>query len=233
MTKETYVVTKELATKVLKTVDRGLVKGIGAPSPGAMCVEAAVCYAMGLPHSDSPTCVAPAVRSFKIGLNDADWSSNYARARGLRQIAVAQLGSNTIDEVAFAKQVALETIRKIVPMAMLAAASIQTSPIHKAALEKAAVTCEKAVDLDAARYASYAASYAASAASYAASAASYAASAARAAASYAASAARAASYAARAAARDKVLTCAADIGRDALIACNSPGCEFLPLCEKE
>lgn len=45
--------TREIAMKVRDTVDAGLVKGQGKPTPGAMCVEAAVCYAMGLPHGDA------------------------------------------------------------------------------------------------------------------------------------------------------------------------------------
>jgi hypothetical protein len=47
-----------------------------------MCVEAAVCYALGLPHSDNPPCVGYAVRQYKIRLNDSNWSSNEARAKG-------------------------------------------------------------------------------------------------------------------------------------------------------
>ena len=58
-----------------------------------MCVEAAVCYAYDLPHSDKPPCVGNAVREFKIRLNDCNWSSSKARARGMRRIAIAQLGS--------------------------------------------------------------------------------------------------------------------------------------------
>ena len=52
-------ITQEIAAKVLEIVDAGLVGGVGKPVPGQMCVEAAVCYAMGLPHGDEPTCVAP------------------------------------------------------------------------------------------------------------------------------------------------------------------------------
>lgn len=62
-------ITREIAVKVLETVDAGLVKGMGSPIPGSMCVEAAVCFAMGLPHSDEPGCqwldLAP------IGANNA------------------------------------------------------------------------------------------------------------------------------------------------------------------
>lgn len=83
----------EQGRKLLEVVDKGLTNGLGLPEPGKMCVEAAVCYALGLPHDDNPPCVAAAVRSFKISLNDSNWPSKKARARGLRRLAVAQLGS--------------------------------------------------------------------------------------------------------------------------------------------
>ena len=85
--------TREIAAKVVEVVDAGLVNGVGKPIPGQMCVEAAVCFAMGLPHGDTPSCVSPALRRLKIGLNDRNWSSNQARSKGLRRLAVAQLGS--------------------------------------------------------------------------------------------------------------------------------------------
>lgn len=86
-----------LAERVLYMVDGGLVCGIGDPFRGQMCVEAAICYAMGEEHDDNPSCVHPIVRNTKIDLNDLLWSSNKARAKGMRRIAVAQLGSKDID----------------------------------------------------------------------------------------------------------------------------------------
>src|SRR5690348_7959777 len=111
-------ITKAFAKKVLETVDAGLVKGVGKPIPGQMCVEAAVNYALGQPHGDNPvSCVAPSVRIAKIKLNDAQWSSNKARTAGMRKVAVAQLGSaGTINEQEFARYYAEQTIRKIVPL---------------------------------------------------------------------------------------------------------------------
>lgn len=55
---EVNEITIDIARKVLQTIDAGLVKGAGVPEPGKMCVEAAVCYGMGLPHGDNPTCVS-------------------------------------------------------------------------------------------------------------------------------------------------------------------------------
>ena len=74
-------ITEAIARKVLEVVDAGLVSGLGQPAPGKMCVEAAVCFALGLPHDDDPKCVAPSLRSLKIRLNDAQWSSKEARAK--------------------------------------------------------------------------------------------------------------------------------------------------------
>jgi hypothetical protein len=132
-----------IARKVLQTVDAGLVRGMGKPVPGEMCVEAAVCYAMGLPHGDEPSCVAPALRRLKIRLNDSNWSSDVARSRGMRRLALAQLGSaGALDEKEFAKRCARLAIQTCVPAALRAAASI-AKPEQKERLLAAAATCEQ------------------------------------------------------------------------------------------
>lgn len=93
--KKNPAVNIDVAKKVLKVVKQGLTCGLGDPEPGKMCVEAAVCYAMGMEHSDEPICVRGDVNRFKICLNDnTDWSSDKARGNGLKEIAIAQLGSN-------------------------------------------------------------------------------------------------------------------------------------------
>ena len=56
-----FTITEPLVRKLLATVDAGLVKGVGIPEPGKMCVEAAISYALGEPHSDGPSC-----RPFRI-----------------------------------------------------------------------------------------------------------------------------------------------------------------------
>lgn len=94
--REEYVPTEQTARRVLALLDFGLPTGLGQAKPGKMCVEAAVCYAMGADHSDQPRCVSGAVSNFKIEVNDRKWSSNAARGRGLRAIAIAQLGSNKL-----------------------------------------------------------------------------------------------------------------------------------------
>jgi hypothetical protein len=134
-------ITYEIAKKVLDTVDAGLVDGIGDPIPGKMCVEAAVCYAMGLPHGDIPPCVSPALRNLKMKLNDSYWASESARANGLRELALLQLGTaGVLDEVEFAKRVILLVINKYLP-----------PMLRKINLNQEAEACEKAKNLDTAR----------------------------------------------------------------------------------
>ena len=136
--------TKAKAKKVLDMVDKGLWKGMGVPIPGKMCIESAVCFAMGLPHGDQPPCVSPIIRKLAICLNDADWSSNAARAQGMRRLAIAQLGTaDAIDDREFAKKVVTISIQKMVPRALLNAAGIHPDKKHKQVLEKAAQECER------------------------------------------------------------------------------------------
>jgi hypothetical protein len=220
-------ITQDIAAKVLSVVDAGLVHGVGVPEPGKMCVEAAVCFALGLPHGDDPQCVSRAVRSLKIRLNDSKWSSDRARTQGLRRLAVAQLGTrDKIDDREFARRVAELAIRKYVPAALRAAASIQKSAEHRDSLLGAANKCEVEPTRQSAREARAAAADAAAAAAYAAAAA----------AAYAAAAADAAADAADAAAakktaRDKSLSDFAEEIVQILIDMKAPGAAFLGLTE--
>src|SRR5271157_5336588 len=137
-----HTITEEVAKRVIEVVDAGLASGVGFPVPGQMCVEAAVCYALGLAHGDDPGCVAPALRALKIRLNDASWSSNQTRARGLRRLAVAQLGStDVLDETEFVRRIADHAIRVSVPKALrMAAMLIEEKDLD--ALLAAARRCE-------------------------------------------------------------------------------------------
>ena len=216
-------ITREIAIKVRDVVAAGLSHGIGAPEPGQMCVEAAVCYAMGLPHSDKPTCVSPAIRALKIALNDKEWSSPQARAQGLARLALVQLGSaGAVDDREFARRVAEMTIRVFVPLALRAAAG--RVPSRAVSLESAAVQCEQRGDATSAREARAAASAAASASAAADAAdAAYAAYA-------AADAADAAAYAAYAVdARDRVLADFAERVVQILVDMGAPGAQWLDL----
>ena len=95
---------------------RGLCIGVGTRD-GQMCIEAAICYALDLPHGDNPECVDPAVRRFKIALNDASgWRSPQSRAQHLRALGIAQIGSRgVIDSRAFAARIAEKTIQVLIP----------------------------------------------------------------------------------------------------------------------
>src|SRR4051812_5644017 len=89
----TIEINETVVRRCLDIIDQGLTSGMGEPVPGKLCVEAAICLALGLPHGDDPQCVDPVLRSLKIRLNDSSWSSKAARAKGLRRLAVIQLGS--------------------------------------------------------------------------------------------------------------------------------------------
>jgi hypothetical protein len=68
--------------------------------PGDFCVQQAVNTAMHGGTDDRPHCVGSVVRNLGITLNDSQgWSSDKARADGLRRFAVAELGSDEIDQV--------------------------------------------------------------------------------------------------------------------------------------
>jgi hypothetical protein len=157
-----------------------------------------------LPHGDEPKCVGYAVRRFKISLNDAEWSSNEARADGMRKIAIAQLGSDTIDQIVFSEKMAMGAVTRLLP-----------DYLRRIGMNEYADKCAAAKNLSEAKAAD--AAYAARAAAYAA---------------YAAYAARAAAAdAAYAESPDYYLRLSAEICLDVLIEMKSPGCEFLFLCD--
>ncbi len=97
-------------------IARGLSNGLGTKG-GQVCIEAAACEALGLPHGDDPQCVSEAVRSFKIRLNDSPrWESAKSRADGLLALGVAQLGSKgVVSDRDFARLLAERVIRVMIP----------------------------------------------------------------------------------------------------------------------
>ena len=228
-------ITRAVAKRVLEVVDAGLTSGVGVAEPGKMCVEAAVCYAMGLPHGDNPDCVSRALRSLKIRLNDSNWSSDQARDKGLRRLAIAQLGSaGFLDESEFIKRVLGVVIRKTFPKAFRAVAAVIKDESRKAKWADLATRCEAAPEQITAREArqffielkqnAYAYAYAADAAdAYAAAA--YAADAAAYAAAYADAPKK------RAVARDKSLAAFCEEVVQVLIGMKVPGCKWLDLAE--
>jgi hypothetical protein len=222
--------TKKHARKVLELVNHGLVKGLGSGKPGDMCVEAAVNAAFGLPHSDSPPCVGSAVRAFKIALNDCEWPSNADRTNGMRKLAIAQLGSNTLDQMAFGKTMYLRGVQKILPFIWRKEAEKVMGEKKKAMLE----WCEKmeaVADFDAAEKLATAASASASASASAFASAYASASAFASAYAYAYAFATAYAYAYAFAYNHELLKLVAQVGLEVLIEMKSPGCAWLDLCE--
>lgn len=137
-------ITTEAARATLKAIDAGLISSVGERRAGKMCVEAAISYALGLPHGDRPDCVDEAVIEFSIRLNDCRWSSPKKRAAGLRRLALAQLGSaGVITGCNFSRAMVEHAIRRVLPISMRAAA--QDSPLDEACslLHQAAIQCEQ------------------------------------------------------------------------------------------
>lgn len=122
--------------KLTEIIGHGLVSGLGAPRPGELCIEAAICLALGEPHGDAPTCVAEIDRVFGVRLNDARWSSSAVRAEALLPLALAQLGTAGTDRKRWMELVVIGTIQKVLPLIL--------RPIG---LEEESVQCEEAVTL--------------------------------------------------------------------------------------
>jgi len=87
-------ITAAHVTAICDLSQGGLCSGKGsAIKPGTFCVQQLISRIFDDSSSDAPSCVNYAVRSFGIVLNDASWSSDQARANGLRKFAVAELGT--------------------------------------------------------------------------------------------------------------------------------------------
>jgi len=134
-------INEQVALKVLQTIDQGLVRGLGDPVPGKMCVEAAVCFALDLPHSDDPGCVSDTLRLLKIILNDCEWSSSQSRAAGLRRLGIAQLGTkDQLDEIEFVKRLIIMVVNTTL-----------AEVLERAGLLNHAKTCRNVTDIESAK----------------------------------------------------------------------------------
>lgn len=141
--------------KLREIVPAGLIGGKGTGAPGSLCIESAICLALGEPHGDNPSCVAPEDRAYAIVINDAPWPSPQARAEALLPLGLAQLGTAGTDRSAWVARVVEGTIRRVLPIALRAAAD--AVPGHAAALHAAADRCRDEGTRDAAYDAYYAA----------------------------------------------------------------------------
>lgn len=138
------------ARKILDLLKHGLTSGLGEQKPGEMCVEAAVCFAFGLPRGDNPPCVGSAVRDYKVRLNDCGWPSNQDRANGMRALALAQLGSNELDQMTFGKLMFLRGIQRILPFVWRKESERITDAVKKSEMLAWCERMEKVEDFDSA-----------------------------------------------------------------------------------
>ncbi len=97
-------ITKEHVFNIVDKIDRqgGLPRGLTDTVNGntSLCVEAVINHVVHQEYGqDNPACVSPLIRSLSISLNDDySWSSPYCRGEGLKRLAIAQLGSNSLDQ---------------------------------------------------------------------------------------------------------------------------------------
>lgn len=207
-------------------IKRGLSRGLGHQY-GRMCIEAAICAASGLPHSDDPKCVDEDFRQAKIKLNDSNWSSPETRAKGLYKLGVAQLGSKDVFKPGeFKKKISEKLIRKLIPKLFREIFQDENIYKNKKDLLNVADKCEKEGSVDAA----YAAANAAYAAANAAANPAYADDAYAAYATANAAADANPAYAADAAdakKEDEYLSFVADLMLEVCIELKSPGVELL------
>ena len=110
-------ITKQHIEKIDYYCSFGLVKGLGERKEGGMCVEAMIATVLGKEkHTDNNNdCVLPLLNSIKIALNDSVWSSNIARAKGMRNLAIAQLGTAGFDTDEFDRKLKEHSNKRILP----------------------------------------------------------------------------------------------------------------------
>jgi len=144
-------ITDEIRDRITTAIAPGLVSGLGQPEPGQMCVEAAICWSMGEPHGDRPTCVASPDRDYAVAINDSAWSSPAIRAKHMLPLALAQLGTAGTDRTAWEARVLEGTIRRVLPLSLRAAARVHPDATHQAALIAAADRCDADGTREAAR----------------------------------------------------------------------------------
>jgi len=149
------MINQELVNSIHSLLDKGVTSGLSKkPKPGNMCVEQVISYALGDKINDEPSCVGYEVRIFVTRLNDRSWSSNSARAEGMRELAIAQLGSNSLDQKEFLDRFYFAVLTKMLPSMF--------RYFGEEKWEKEIKSLEGAKDLKEAMEASYAAVYAAS-----------------------------------------------------------------------
>ena len=144
--------------------DDGVLKSGSHQKDGRdFCAMEFIAKVAGEPWTDTPECVHPSLSAYCRAMNDARWPSDDERTKGMLPLLANVFGTRDL-KINIAN-IAEQTIRQIVPIALEHAASIHPDDKHKAALLDAAKRCKNdpaaRAASDAARAASYAASDAA------------------------------------------------------------------------
>ena len=107
--------TYEQLTQYDELLRRGIYSNIESRN-GKMSLETVLSTILDLKPGDRPHGLSPAVRKFITQLSNADWSSPEARAHGLYDLGLAQLGSlGAVNDIKFARHLAEQTVRQLLP----------------------------------------------------------------------------------------------------------------------
>lgn len=90
-----FEITQQMVQNLLGYVKKGFCNGAGEVSDGQFCVQQAVNMAttMEAETSDGPNCVHKEFNCLGINLNDMEWRGPKTRAKGLKRLAVAEMGT--------------------------------------------------------------------------------------------------------------------------------------------
>jgi hypothetical protein len=112
---DTKPASPEVKERLEAIIRKGLVQGIGDPTPGHCCVMAAINLSLGNPHGDEAPCVHPTDRALLIEMNDLFRGSHLERAELMLPIALRSLDTAGKDRSVWVKHVEEQTVRRILP----------------------------------------------------------------------------------------------------------------------
>lgn len=125
-------ITEDKVDELIRTINKGLVCGLGHPRAGEMCVMHAISLIIhGIEYSDAPMCVDEDIAQFDVYLNDQSWSSDKARAKGMVREAVAKLGSNYINGYQWTIDVFTKAYNILVPLLLQKQLKSKIAPTFK------------------------------------------------------------------------------------------------------
>lgn len=114
--------------RLAEIVSSGVVADIGTREPGRCGIDAAICWAEGAAHGDTPSTVAPADLGYLRQIADGAWPSPQARADALLPLALAAVGTATANRKAWAEAVTRGTAARVLPLVLDAAADHHHNP---------------------------------------------------------------------------------------------------------